>query len=109
MAIIPLKGVSLNKISLGTDVFRVRLDFLLHFNVYLLICLYYLTGWQKGVSLFAANSLFKFILLVLFLAIVTEVVQLWVPERSFNVFDLTSNIGGVLMGLIIVKLVIGDR
>lgn len=105
MTIIPLKGVSLNKITIGLDVFRIRLDFLLHFIVYFLICLYYLAGWKNGVSLFAANSLFKFILLVLFLAIVTELVQLWVPERAFNVFDLVSNIGGVIVGLVIVRLV----
>jgi VanZ family protein len=104
MTIIPLKGVSLNKITIGPDVFRIRLDFLLHFIVYFLICLYYLAGWKNGFTLFTENSLIKFFLLVLFLAIVTELVQLWVPDRAFNIFDLASNIGGVIAGLVIVRL-----
>jgi len=97
-AFIPVKG-SLNKIILGPESFRIRLDHLLHFAGYFLICMYYLAGQKKGLSLFTANPLAKFILLLLFLAIVTEMVQLWVPERSFNVFDLVSNVVGVIAGM----------
>ncbi len=38
----------------------------------------------------------KFILLILFLAIITELVQLWIPARKFNVFDLLSNVAGLV-------------
>jgi len=95
---IPVKG-SLNKITLGPESFRIRLDHLLHFAGYFLICMYYLAGQKKGLSLFTANPLTKFILLLLFLAIVTELVQLWVPERAFNVWDLVSNVAGVVVGV----------
>ena len=96
---IPLKGASLDKITLGPEFFRIRLDHLLHFGVYFLICIYYLTGQLKGFSLFNSNPLQKFILLVLFLAIITELTQLWIPARKFNVFDLLSNVTGLLMGV----------
>lgn len=105
VTLIPIRGISLNKINLGPEAFQVRLDHLLHFTVYLLICIYYLTGWKKGLLLFTASSLTNFVLLVLFLAIVTELIQLWVPERAFNVFDLVANVAGVGAGLFVIKMV----
>jgi len=103
--LIPIKGVSLNKINLGPESFHIRLDHLLHFTVYFLICIYYLAGSKKGLSLFEIDPLRKFILLILFLAISTELIQLWVPERAFNVFDIISNIAGLGVGLLIIKMV----
>lgn len=104
---ITLDGVSLDKIKIGPEVFRIRLDFLLHFVVYLLICMYYLAGRWKDLSLFASNPLIKFILLLLFLAIVTELIQIWVPERAFNVFDLVANVAGIVVGVGVIRRVEG--
>ena len=95
---IPVAG-ELNKINIGPEAFHIRLDHLLHLVIYFLICMYYLFGLRKDFSLFKKNALLKFILLVLFLGIVTEIVQLWVPERAFNVFDLVSNVVGVGIGI----------
>jgi VanZ family protein len=67
--------------------------------------MYYLFGLKQGFKLFEKNSLRKFILLLLLLGVITEFVQLWVPERSFNVFDLVSNVAGVVMGVIVIKMV----
>jgi VanZ family protein len=103
MTFIPLTG-SLNKIKIGPEIFRIRLDHLLHFVVYLLICLYYLAGHLKGLKLFTLNPLMKFFLLILLLATVTEVAQLWVPRRSFNIFDWVANISGVVVGLGVIKI-----
>ena len=89
---IPITG-DLDKVKLGPESFHIRLDHLLHLLVYFLICMYYLFGQEKGLNLFDSNPLRKFILLILILATVTEVIQLWVPERTFNVFDLVSNVG----------------
>lgn len=99
---IPLKGVALDRITLGPESFRIRFDHLLHFAVYFLICVYYLGGQVKGYSLFNSNSLRKFILLILFLAIITELVQLWIPARKFNVFDLLSNVTGLVAGVVFI-------
>jgi len=96
---IPVAG-ELNKINIGPEAFHIRLDHLLHLVVYFMICIYYLFGIRNGFALFGKNSFLKFILLVLFLGIVTEVVQLWVPERAFNVFDMISNVAGVGMGAV---------
>jgi VanZ family protein len=97
-------GGSFLDIKLGRGIFKIRLDQLLHFTVYFLICLYLLLGRRKGLKLFNTNSLLKFILLVLLLATVTEFVQIWVPGRSFNVFDWVANVSGMLVGVGMIKL-----
>ena len=101
---VPAVG-DLNKIKTGQVVLYFRLDLLLHFLVYFLICMYYLIGLNKGFKLLVRNSLRKFILVILLLGVITEIIQLWVPERAFNVFDLVSNVSGVGIGVIAIKMV----
>lgn len=96
---IPVAG-ELTKINIGPDAFHIRLDHLLHLLVYFLICMYYLFGIQKGVTLFEKYSFLKFVLVILLLATVTEVVQLWVPQRSFNPVDWLANVAGVGIGMV---------
>lgn len=105
-AFIPIAG-NLNEVKLGPDSFHIRLDHLLHITVYFLICMYFLAGVKMKLSLFKKNPLKKFILLVLFLAIITELIQLWVPERAFNVFDLLSNVAGVGAGVGVIRVAQG--
>ncbi len=93
-----------DKIRLGQEAFAIRTDHLLHFAVYLLICMFYLFGARKGLMLFDFNPLRKFILLVMILATVTEVVQIWVPARSFNIFDWVANAAGILVGWGIIRI-----
>jgi VanZ family protein len=100
---IPVAG-ELNKINIGTEAFHIRLDHILHLTVYFLICMYFLFGQLKGITLFDKNSLLNFLVLILLLATVTEVVQLWVPERTFNVFDLLSNMVGAGIGMGVVRI-----
>jgi VanZ family protein len=101
---IPYAG-EFNKIKIGTEAFHIRLDHLLHLLVYFLISMFYLFGMRKGLELFKGKSLLKFVLLILFLAILTEVIQLWIPERSFNVFDIISNVTGLAIGLGVIEMV----
>ena len=103
--LLPVTG-ELNKIHIGPEVFYIRLDHLLHLLVYFLICMYYLFGVLKGFSLFEKNSLQRFVVLIFLLAVVTEVVQLWVPERTFNLFDLVSNIAGLFFGVVVIETVL---
>jgi VanZ family protein len=102
-AFLPITG-GLDKIHLGPESFHLRLDHLLHLTVYFLICMYFLFGQRKGITLFDKNSFLIFLVLILLLATVTEVVQLWVPERTFNVFDLLSNMVGAGIGMGVVRM-----
>lgn len=47
------------------------------------------------------------ITLILLVAIVAEVIQIYIPQRTFNHIDLISNVSGVLLGFLF--LIIGER
>jgi len=102
--LLPVTG-ELNKIHICPEAFYIRLDHLLHLLVYFLICMYYLFGVLKGFSLFEKNSLQRFVVLIFLLAVVTEVVQLWIPERTFNLFDMISNMTGLVIGVGVIEMV----
>ena len=93
-----------DKFKFGPDAFAIRSDHLLHFAVYLLICLFYLLGARHGLKLFNVNPLWKFITLILLLAVITELAQLWVPSRAFNVFDGVANVAGVMAGWAVIRI-----
>ncbi len=99
---IPVLG-NLNSMKIGPDAFKIRLDFLLHFLVYFFICLYYLFGLRLGYKLFYNHAFSKFTIMVVTLAIFTELVQIWVPSRSFNIFDIISNLIGVILGVTFIR------
>jgi hypothetical protein len=102
-AFIAIPG-DLSKIKLGRGIFEIRLDHLLHFTVYFLIAVYYLIGQWKGLLLFDKSPLWKFTVATLLLATISEVVQLWVPARSFNVMDWVANVAGMLIGLKVIRI-----
>ena len=102
-AFLPI-SIRVDRIKFGPQVFEIRLDHILHFSAYFLICIYYLAGKWKGLTLFDSRSLGKFVAFTLALAVVTEAVQIWVPARTFNVFDLLSNVIGVFLGIIVINL-----
>lgn len=79
--------------------FEIRLDYLLHFLIYL----------PLGFALMKWSYLNKkkyyflcFISLFLFMGIIPEIVQLFIPYRTFNPYDLLFNLAGVLSGIIVV-------
>ena len=104
-AFVTLK-VDLHKIIIGGASIKFHLDQILHAVVYFFICLYFLAGQQFGLTLFKVDSFQKFLVAVIILTTATEVVQLGVPSRAFNVFDWLSNIIGICIG---VGVILGTR
>lgn len=45
-------------------------------------------------------KLSNLIFLMLLVAIIAEVIQIYIPQRTFNYFDLISNVFGVLLGFV---------
>jgi VanZ family protein len=101
VAFLPVAG-QINRIHIGINPFKLRLDYVLHFVVYFCICLYYILGSLNDIYIFRKNCLLKYMLIVSFLAIVSEFFQLWVPSRSFNIYDFISNFSGLLVGFIVI-------
>jgi VanZ family protein len=102
-------SLTLDQKHLHLIAFDLRLDHLLHLGAYFFICMYYLVGQLKGLKLFETRSLTKFVLVIVLLATVTEVVQIWVPARAFNPFDILANVTGILIGLVVIGVVDGRR
>jgi VanZ family protein len=90
---------NLGEISLTNSFFELRLDYFLHFLAYFSVCMYYFFGRINKFTLFRNDTLTKFFSGMAFLAIVTELVQLWVPERSFNIKDMIANLSGLFFGI----------
>lgn len=101
---IPVSG-SFNEKIIGAESFHIRADYLLHFFVYFLICNYFILGIKHRLYLFESNSLRNFIIIVIFLAVVTELMQLWVPKRAFNIFDMIANLGGIITGVGLLQII----
>jgi glycopeptide antibiotics resistance protein len=72
-------------------VLRVRADFYLHIIAFL--------PWAFFVELLKFRKL-KWLLLGIIFAIITELIQYFLPYRSFYLFDLLSNIAGVILGYV---------
>jgi len=66
--------------------------------------MYFLFGRKFGLKLFENHSFRKFLILILTLATVTEFIQIWVPERAFNVMDWVANVAGIFLGVVIIKI-----
>lgn len=101
MAFVPLKD-DLHKKILDLFLLKFHLDQVLHTVVYFLICIYFIIGERLGLHLFNVNTFKKFILIVIFLAILSECVQLFVPYRSFNFFDMLANLIGIGIGIVVI-------
>jgi len=95
--------------SISIVTFKFHLDQVLHAVVYLLICIYFSAGHYMGLTLFRGNSFKVFLILILALATVTEAVQIFVPARVFNFFDLIANVVGVGIGLVVIWVFGGSK
>ncbi|MCU0474304.1 MAG: VanZ family protein [Bacteroidales bacterium] len=102
-AFVPFKD-DFHKITINIVSFKFHFDQVLHSIVYFIICLYFPAGQYLGLTLFKNNSFRKFLFVILVLATVTEVVQLAVPSRAYNIFDWVANVIGIGVGIAIVSL-----
>ena len=64
----------------------------------MLIGIYFFVGDCLGLTLFKKYSVKNFLFVVLFLALMTETVQFFVPSRTFSFFDILTNVIGVSVG-----------
>ena len=91
-----------------TYIFSIRMDYMLHVLMFLsLSVLYRLAYFQKkDFSLLKQHSYF---VILLFMAIILEALQLVVPYRTFNINDMAANVLGVIIGIPVVWLIRGNH
>ena len=76
----------------------IRLDYIEHLIVFFILSLLFVF-WKRGkIKLFNRLILF-YIFISLFFSILMEVVQLYIPNRTFNVIDMIFNSSGIILGL----------
>jgi VanZ family protein len=94
-------GGEFNRIKVGIGEVKFRLDHLLHSLVYFAFSIYYLAGQYLGLRLFEKRTHVFFFSLIFMLGFLAEVLQIWVPSRSFSMMDLLANLIGIIGGLIV--------
>ncbi len=98
--VVPL-GNELNQ-DLTTIRFVFRLDYVLHLLSFLVFALIWILGKLKGVCWFETYEVLKFGGIVFVSAIIIELVQIFIPYRTFNPMDMIANLIGALLTMICV-------
>lgn len=104
--------VLLNIIPLGNAdsslsrnrILRFRLDHIVHATILFGFAWIYLLAKCLNTRIFASREKLKITTLIILLALILEPLQLFVPWRSFNPFDLYANIIGAIIAAIVVWL-----
>ncbi len=100
LTIIPTdSGAALNKIYILT----LRADYLLHALIFLpWMILVWLHLRQSGLADKARlKTIIFWFAAGLALAVLSEVLQLWLPHRAYNIIDLIYNLVGLMLGTLI--------
>ncbi len=85
--------------KLKTDLFELRLDYILHFGVYGLLSTLFFFWKSSDDGKIKKNELLIYLVLASIFAAMEETHQLWVDGRTFNPIDMFSNILGVFVGI----------
>ena len=92
--------------TLALEGFEMRLDYLLHFLIYFPIG-FAMMRWNKGDR--KSKEVIYTIILLLFFSMVPELLQYFIPYRTFNPFDLLFNMAGTIVGCLTVILIVNVR
>lgn len=99
LAVLPLNGT--NSRLNNTYIISIRLDYLLHVGIFTLWLILYRVAYFSTKTNYRRGETVKLISLFLLFAILSEVIQSFIPYRSFNLNDLIANFLGVIIGLLI--------
>ncbi len=98
-SIFPIFG-NFSEIKLGW-LFELQLDNLIHFCVFLSFYLLLIIISKNSKTTVTAYNLSIIFIIMQSLAVTTEIVQLFLSYRTFNIIDLISNISGIIAGTVI--------
>jgi VanZ family protein len=91
-------GGALNRTKIGIGEIKFRLDHVLHALAYFIFSMYYSVGDYFGLKLFNRKRYVFFFFLLFAVGFLAEVLQIWIPYRSFSLLDLLSNLIGIVAG-----------
>lgn len=76
-----------------------RVDYILHFGAYFVLAVFFFFWQVNGRYILFRKQVLLFLAGGLLLAAGSEIVQYFVPERSFNLYDFISNTLGLVLGI----------
>ena len=101
--------VFLNVVPLGnklnqdlTSRFVFRLDYVVHSLTFLIFAWIWVLGKIKNVSWFESYEVLKFGGIVFVSALVIELLQIFLPYRTFNPMDMMANLVGAILTLLFI-------
>ena len=90
-----------NLTSLSSDNFNFRIDYMLHLIAYMSLSALFML-WRTEIFLNKKYAyIFLFLILGIIFSFVTELVQKYIPGRTFNPIDFYYNVVGILSGVLI--------
>ena len=98
--VVPL-GNELNQ-DLATKRFVFRLDYVVHSLTFLVFAWIWVLGKIKNVCWFESYEVLKFGGIVFVSAMVIELLQIFVPYRTFNPMDMIANLFGAILAMLCV-------
>ena len=98
--VVPL-GNELNQ-DLTTKRFVFRLDYVVHSLTFLIFAWIWVLGKIKDVCWFESYEVLKFGGIVFVSAMVIELLQIFVPYRTFNPMDMIANLFGAILALLFI-------
>ena len=98
--VVPL-GNELNQ-DLTTKRFVFRLDYVVHSLTFLVFAWIWVLGKIKNVCWFESYEVLKFGGIVFVSAMVIELLQIFVPYRTFNPMDMIANLFGAILTLLFI-------
>jgi len=79
----------------------IRGDFLLHFLIFFLGYLLYRLNVRDNIDQRASSWPRALLIFILVIALLAEAVQLLIPSRTFNLYDVLANYTGIAFGMVV--------
>ena len=99
--VVPL-GNETNRSLSSNKLFKFRLDYVVHSLTFLVFAWIWVFGKIKNVCWFESYEVLKFGGIVFVSAMVIELLQIFVPYRTFNPMDMIANLFGAMLTLLFV-------
>jgi hypothetical protein len=99
--VVPL-GNETNRGLSGNKIFKFRMDYVVHSLTFLVFAWIWVLGKIKNVCWFEGNEVLKFGGIVFISAVVIELLQIFIPYRTFNPMDMIVNIVGALLAMLFI-------
>lgn len=87
-----------------TKDFKIRFDYIAHFIFYIGLSTLFTLWKREEILKMKRTELFRFFILGLFTATITEYFHKFLPQRSFNYIDLGLNYIGLTLGLVLIAI-----